>query len=81
MGCCPAITKCCRLRKLKKATKIHPELSRALSIKEVFNLFLIIDYLPMRDLIRLGRASRGFYWLSGHVYIIEKFQISLNPTS
>jgi len=41
-----------------RAKRIHPELGRKLSIKEVYNLFLILDYLPLRDLIRLGRVSR-----------------------
>ena len=28
------------------------------SIKEVFNLFMIIDYLQLKDLVKVGRVSR-----------------------
>ena len=58
MGCCQCMTKCRRRLKLMRATRVHPELARKLSIKEVYNLFIILDYLPLHDLIRLGRVSR-----------------------
>ena len=52
------MSRCHRKFKLIRAQRVHPELARKQSIKEVYNLFLILDYLPLRDLIFLGRVSR-----------------------
>ena len=63
MGC--AESKCLKscIRALERARvrvsakDLDKELYKA-SIKEVFNLFLIIDYLPLKDLVRIGQVSR-----------------------
>lgn len=49
----------------KKKKVVCPEEEKGQVIKEVFILFLIFDYLPFQDLIRLSQISRGIYWLSG----------------
>ena len=41
-----------------RAQRVHPELARKQSIKEVYNLFVILEFLPLRDLIRVARVSR-----------------------
>ena len=49
----------------KKQVK-HLNSKQTIVIKEVFILFMIFDYLPFTDLVRISRVSRGLYWLSGN---------------
>ena len=46
-----------RARLRVSVKEMDKELYKA-SIKEVFNLFLIIDYLPLKDLVKIGQVSR-----------------------
>ena len=39
-------------------------------------MFLIIDYLDLKQLQRVSRVSKGIYWLTGNPLILAKFQIS-----
>lgn len=40
----------------------------------MFILFLIIDFLPLNQLNRITKVSRGIYWLAGNPLILVKFQ-------
>ena len=54
MGACTS--KCLKKLKFYRLSRVHqqPKAVRKMSIKEVYNLFLVIDYLPLRDLLRVG---------------------------
>jgi hypothetical protein len=54
-----------------KFRKVAPDTRKQL--KEVFIWFIILDYLPLVTLTRIGRVSRGIYWLSGNQLILNKF--------
>jgi hypothetical protein len=44
---------------------VYPEHQESRVFKDVFILFMVLDYLPFQDLIRVSQLSRGVYWLSG----------------
>jgi len=59
MGCsnskvCTTIT---TVNCLQKLSKIMPH-SGGIGIKEVYNLFIIVDFLPLKELVKVSRVSR-----------------------
>lgn len=58
MGSCTS--KCFKKLKIYRLSRVQqqPKATRKMSIKEVYNLFLVIDYLALRDLLRVGQVSR-----------------------
>jgi hypothetical protein len=63
-NCCSCLSK-----------KVKPENSnKSFSVKEVYILFLIFDYLSLKELTRASQISRGLYWLSGNQLLLFKFQ-------
>ena len=54
MGSCTS--KCLRRLRIYRLSRVdqQPKAARKMSIKEVYNLFLVIDYLPLKDLLRVG---------------------------
>ena len=71
------LTNKCAACKSKK--RVRNQSDNQAVIKEVYILFLILDYMPFPDLIRLSQLSRGLYWLTGNQLLLFKFQ-SYKPT-
>ena len=66
----------------KKKPIVYPEHQESRVFKDVFILFMVLDYLPFPDLIRVSQLSRGVYWLSGSQFLLYKFQaLKRSPSS